>query len=191
MGSKTYSVRLEYIKMVENLIGSDFPAEVMVFIMSALPLVELRGALPVAIKLFHLPWYEALYLTIIGNMLPVPFLLLFLKSLAKVVSRTDTGKRLLDWWFRQTRQRAAVVEKYERIGLVLFVAIPIPWTGAWTGSVVAFLSGLKFSRALLSITCGVVICGAIVVSLCLLGWVGAVIAGLGLCTLAIIGLLRM
>lgn len=60
--------------MVVNLIGSDFPAEAMVFIMSALPVVELRGALPVAIKLFHLPWYEALYLTIIGNMPPVPFL---------------------------------------------------------------------------------------------------------------------
>ena len=67
--------------MIDNLIGSDWPAEVMVFIMSALPAVELRGALPVAIKLFHLPWYEALYLTIIGNMLPVPFLLLFFESL--------------------------------------------------------------------------------------------------------------
>ena len=174
--------------MIEELLSSGFPAEAIVFVISALPVVELRGALPVAINLFHLPWYQALYLTIIGNMLPVPFLLLFLESLAKVISRTDTGKKLVDWVFQRTRQHMGVIEKYERIGLMLFVAIPLPGTGAWTGSVAAFLCGLKFNRAFLSITCGVITCGAIVTSLCLIGWVGAVIAGLGLSILAIIGL---
>ncbi len=176
--------------MLENLIGSDFPPQVLVFIISALPIVELRGAIPVAINLFHLPWYEALGLSLIGNMLPVPFLLLFFESLLKVVNRTDTGKKLSEWFLKKTRQRAKVVEKYERIGLMLFVAIPLPWTGAWTGSIIAFLLGIKFSRALLSIAYGVTIAGAIVVCLCLLGWVGAVIAGVGLGALAIIGLLK-
>jgi len=176
--------------MIDNLIGSDWPAEVMVFIMSALPAVELRAALPVAMKLLHLPWYEALYLAIIGNMLPVPFLLLFFESLLKVVNRTDTGKKLSDRFLRGIRQRAEVVEKYERIGLMLFVAIPVPWTGAWTGSLAASIFGIKFGRALVSITYGVVTCGVIVVSLCLLGWVGAAIAGLGLSVIAIIGLLK-
>ena len=176
--------------MLDFLIGSHFPPEVMVIIISALPILELRGAIPIAIELFHLPWYEALYLSIIGNMLPVPLLLLFFESLLKVINRTDTGRKLSERFLRLTRQRAQVVEKYERIGLTIFVAIPIPWTGAWTGSIVAFLLGIKFSRALLSITYGVVIAGAIVVSLCLLGWVGAVIAGLGLSALVVIGLLK-
>ena len=73
---------------------------------------------------------------------------------------------------------------------MLFVAIPVPWTGAWTGSLAASIFGIKFGRALLSITYGVVTCGVIVVSLCLLGWVGAAIAGLGLSVIAIIGLLK-
>jgi uncharacterized membrane protein len=176
--------------MLENLIGSDFPPQVLVFIISALPIVELRGAIPLAIYSFHLPWYEALGISIVGNMLPVPFLLLFFESLLKLINRTETGKKLSDWFLKRTRQRAGVVERYERIGLMLFVAIPLPWTGAWTGSIIAFLLGIKFSRALLSITYGVVIAGAIVVCLCLLGWVGAVIAGVGLAALAVISLLK-
>ena len=176
--------------MLEQLIGSGFPAEAIVVIISILPVVELRGALPVAINLFHMPWYHALYLAIIGNLIPVPLLLLFFESLARLISKTDMGKRLIDWIFRRTRKHMAIVEKYERIGLMLFVAIPLPGTGAWTGSIAAFLCGLKFSRSLLSITAGVFISGAIVTALCLLGWVGAVIVGLGLSILAIIGLWR-
>jgi len=174
--------------MIEQFIDSGFSPEAIVVILSVLPVLELRGALPVAINLFHLPWYQALYLAIIGNLLPVPILLLFFESLAKVISKTATGERLVDWVFKRTRRHMGIVERYERVGLMLFVALPIPGTGAWTASIVAFLCGLKFHRALLSITCGVIICGAIVTSLCLLGWVGAVIAGCGLSILAIIGL---
>lgn len=174
--------------MIEELIASGFPIEILVVIIAASPVVELRGALPVAINLFHLPWYQALPLAIIGNMLPVPLLLLFFGSLTRVISRTDTGKRLVDWTFKRTRRSTAVIEKYENIGLMLFVAIPLPGTGAWTGSMAAFLFGLKFSRALLSIAAGVIISGVIVTTLSLMGWVGAVIAGLGLITLAALAL---
>ena len=174
--------------MVEELVNSGVYQELIVVIVSALPIVELRGALPIAIKLFHMSWYWALCLAIIGNLLPVPFLLLFLESLAKVVSRVDSGKKLVDWVFRRTRQRGRTIERYEKIGLALFVAIPLPMTGAWTGSIAAFLFGLKFNFALLSIFCGIIIAGAIVTSLSLLGWLGAVIAGVGLSGLVIVGL---
>ena len=174
--------------MIEELVGSGLSAELVVVIISTLPIAELRAALPVAINLFHLPWYQALCLAIIGNMLPVPFLLLFFESLAKAISRTDIGKKLVDELFKRTKRRTAVVEKYERIGLMLFVAIPLPFTGAWTGSIAAFMCGLKFSRALLSITAGVIISGAIVTVLSLMGWFGAIIAGLGLIIVAILGL---
>lgn len=177
--------------MVDELLKSDISKELIVIIVSVLPVFELRGALPIAINLFHMPWYWALGLAIIGNMIPVPFLLLFLESIAKVISRWGSGRRLVEWVFQHTRQRSGVIERYERIGLALFVAIPLPVTGAWTGSIAAFLLGLKFSYAFLSILCGVIIAGAIVTSLCLLGWIGAVIAGIGLSILAAVGLWKM
>ncbi len=177
--------------MIEKLVASGLSAEVIVVILSVLPVIELRGALPVAINLFHLPWYQALYLTVLGNMLPVPLLLLFYKSLAGVISRTETGKRLGRWAVKRIRRRTGLIMKYEQIGLMLFVAVPLPGTGAWTGSVAAFLFGLNLSRALFSIAAGVVIAGAIVTALSLMGWVGAVIAGIGLAGLAIAGLWKV
>lgn len=174
--------------MIEELISSGIYKELIVVIMSALPVIELRGALPVAINLLDMTWYQAFFLAVIGNLLPVPLLLLFWESLAKAISKVDMGKRLVNWVFERTRQHGTVIKKYERIGLMLFVAIPLPATGAWTGSVAAFLFGLKFNHAFFSILFGVIIAGAIVTSLCLLGWVGAVIAGIGLSSLAIIGL---
>ncbi len=177
--------------MLEDLISSGIAKELIVIIISALPVTELRGALPVAINLFGMPWYWALCLAVIGNLLPVPVLLLGLESLAKAISRVDTGKRLVNWVFERTRRHGTVVKKYERIGLMLFVAIPLPLTGAWTGSVAAFLFGLKFKHAFLSILGGVIIAGVIVTCLCLLGWLGGVIAGVGLASLAVLGLWRI
>lgn len=174
--------------MVEQLIQAGIPRELIVIIISALPVLELRGALPVAINILHIPWYWSFLLVIIGNLLPVPFILLFLESVSKGISRLDSGKRLVDWLFRRTRKRGRIIERYERIGLTLFVAIPLPFTGAWTGSIAAFLFGLKFYRALLFIFFGIVIAAVIVTILCLLGWLGAVIAGVGLGCLIVIGL---
>jgi uncharacterized membrane protein len=173
--------------MIQELLSWGIPQEAIIVIISALPVVELRLALPIAINVFHMAWYKAYCLAVIGNMLPVPILLLFLDSLAKLVSRAEIGRRVVDWVFERTRRHGKTIERYEKIGLTLFVAIPLPVTGAWTGSIAAFLLGLKFRYAFLSILVGVIIAGAIVTSLCLLGWVGAVIAGVGLSTLAILG----
>ena len=173
--------------MIEELINTGLAKEIIVIIIAALPIAELRGALPVAINVFHMPWYWALLLAVIGNMIPVPILLLFLDSIAKLISKVTIGKRFIDWLFEHTRKQGKLIKRYERIGLMLFVAIPLPVTGAWTGSIAAFLMGIKFKYAILSILCGVIIAGAIVTCLCLLGWIGAVIAGVGLSVLAIVG----
>ena len=174
--------------MVEDLIGSGFSAEAIVLITSMLPILELRGSIPIAINVFDMPWYKALSLAIMGNMLPVPILLLFFKTVARLCQRSDFGRKLIDWIFRRTRRNMAIVEKYERIGLMIFVAIPLPVTGAWTGSIAAFLAGINFNRSLLSIAVGVIIAGVIVTCLSLLGWIGAVLAGFILCGLAAFGL---
>ena len=173
--------------MIEDLIASGVAKELIVVIIAALPIIELRGALPVAINLFQMPWYWAFCLSVIGSLLPVPILLLFFESITRVISKVAVGKRLVDWVLERTRRHGAVIERYERIGLILFVAIPLPVTGAWTGSIAAFLLGMKFNYAFLSILCGLIIAGAIVTCLCLLGWVGAAIAGIGLSAFAILG----
>ena len=173
--------------MVEQILAWGLSHEAAIIIIAALPVVELRGALPVAINLFHMEWYKAFYLALVGNVLPVPILLLFLDALAGAVSRVSVGQRVVNRVFDQTRRRGTTIEKYERIGLTLFVAIPLPFTGAWTGSIAAFLLGLKARYAFMSILAGVVIAGAIVTSLCLLGWAGALIAGMGLTTLVVLG----
>ena len=173
--------------MIEELLGWNISHEAIVFIISALPVVELRGALPVAINVLHMPWYKAFCLAIAGNLLPVPILLLFWSSLARIASHAKLGQKVVNWIFERTRRRSSAIAKYERIGLMLFVAIPLPVTGAWTGSIAAFLMGFKFRYAFLSILSGIIIAGVIVTCLCLLGWVGATIAGLALSALAIVG----
>jgi len=77
---------------------------------------------------------------------------------------------MLHWLFERTRRRGKIINRYERIGLALFVAIPLPVTGAWTGSLAAVLFGLKFKHAFLSIFIGVLIAGMIVTCATLLGW---------------------
>ena len=153
----------------EELLSFGFSKELIVLIIAALPIFELRGALPVAIHLFHFPWYYALPLAIIGNLLPVPVILLFLDTTSKWLSKIGFFDQFLHWLFEHTRRRGKIIERYERIGLALFVAIPLPITGAWTGSLAAVLFGLKFKHALLSIFIGILIAGGIVTCLSLLG----------------------
>ena len=174
----------------EELLGLGLSKELVVLIISALPIFELRGAIPVAITVFHFPWYYALPLAIIGNLLPVPVILLFLNTISKWLSRIGLFARFFHWLFEHTRRRGKIVERYGRIGLALFVAIPLPVTGAWTGSLAAVLFGLKFKHAFLSIFIGVCIAGIIITCLSLLGWVGAIVAGIALCALAIYSLWR-
>lgn len=175
---------------LEELISLGFSKELIVLIIAALPIFELRGALPVAINIFRFPWYYALPLAIIGNLLPVPFILLFLDTASRLLSKIGFLSRVSHWLFGRIRKRGGIIGRYERIGLVLFVAIPLPATGAWTGSLAAVLFGLKFKHALLSIFIGVFIAGIIVTCLSLLGWAGALIAGVGLSGLVIFGLWR-
>jgi uncharacterized membrane protein len=154
----------------EELLGLDVSDVLVVLGIAASPIAELRVAIPVAIIEYHFPWYYALLLAIIGNLLPVPFILLFLDAISRGLSKVGFFDRFLRWLFEHTKKRGRIVERYERIGLALFVAIPLPVTGAWTGSLAAVLFGLKFKHAMLSIFIGILIAGIIVTCACLLGW---------------------
>lgn len=173
--------------MLEDLQNLNLSHEIIVLIISALPIAELRVAIPVAINSFGFPWYYALLLAFIGNLLPVPFILLFIKGVVKFLRRFRFFDRFFNWLFDRTEKRSGVIRKYGSIGLTLFVGIPLPITGAWTGSLAAVLLDLPFWRSLLAITIGVIIAGVIVTVLSLMGWIGAIIAGVVLATLAVLG----
>ena len=172
----------------ETFFPTWLPSPIIVLIAAVLPIFELRLAVPLGINVFGLPWYFVLVLAIIGNILPVPFILLFLDLAVKIAKHFPVLDRFSGRLFERTRYKAKVVKKYKTIGLVLFVGIPLPFTGAWTGAITAVLLGLSFWRAFISILVGVLIAGVIVTVLSLMGWLGAIIAGLVLSILTVIGL---
>jgi len=134
-----------------------------IFFWSMVPWVEARYVIPLlAMKLFGWEWWQAFPLAVVGNMLPVPFILLFFKFAEKFLRNYKFWTRIMDWLFSRTRRRAdSKIRKYEYLGLILFVAIPLPFTGAWTGSLIAYLFDLKFSRSLVTIFFGIIISVAI------------------------------
>ncbi len=157
---------------------------------STLPIVELRGSVPVGIVAFKMPWWQVYLIAVAGNMIPIPFILLLLGPLSSFCMRFKTGKKFFDWLFARTRKKSASIEKYEALGLTIFVAIPLPVTGGWTGSMAAFLMGIPFWKAMLYILLGVMIAGVIMTALSLMGWAGAVIAGAVLIGLAAVSLAK-
>lgn len=161
----------------QELVAHGISPEWAVFLTSMIPVVELRGALPLAINLFQIPWYRAFFLAFIGNIIPVPFILLFLKPVTELLCKIKIFKKFFDWLFKRIRKKSAIVEKYEELGLMIFVAIPLPGTGAWTGALLAYLMDIDFKKSIFFISLGVFVAGIIVTSLCLIGWTGAIIAG--------------
>ncbi len=139
--------------------------EVGTLLIAMIPIAELRGAIPVALVNFNLPVWSAYVWAVVGNMLPVFFLLLFLEPIARWLSaRGRVFQRFFDWLFARTRRKfSAGAQKYGLfVALMVFVAIPLPVTGAWTGAAAAFLFGVPFRRAFLAILSGVLIAGVIV-----------------------------
>lgn len=132
-----------------------------VLIISAMPFSELRGAIPLALYLGFTP-AESYIISVIGNILPVPFLLLFLEYLVRIATRIDFIARIYGKIVDRVEKRKKIVENYGYFGLTLFVAIPLPVTGAWTGTLLAFLLQLNRLKAFLFISAGVCVAGFVV-----------------------------
>ncbi len=148
--------------------------ELIVVLIAALPVAELRLSIPVAIMNepygFGLDPFTAFYLSVIGNMVPVIPLLLFLEPVSNYLRRWRIGDIFFTWLFERThRKHNAEFEKYGSIGLAIFVGIPLPATGAWTGCAAAFIFGFKFKNAFLAILAGVIIAGVVVTMLTVMG----------------------
>jgi len=137
-------------------------------IIAALPVSELRGSIPVALMMGLSP-AKAYFLSLIGNAIPVIPILLFIEPVSNALRRFGPFKRFFDWLFERTKKKGELIERYEAIGLFLFVAVPLPITGAWTGCVAASLFKIKFRYAFPAILLGIVLAGIIVLSVCLFG----------------------
>lgn len=131
-----------------------------VFAISMVPVIELRGAIPAAAAI-GVPWYLAYPVALVGNLLPVPFILLFIEKIFAWMKRVNLFPRLIHWLEEKAQKGVAKVEKYALLGLFLFVAIPLPGTGAWTGALIAALFHMDKRWAMLSISLGVLAAGAV------------------------------
>lgn len=162
-----------------------------VFLISAAPIGELRAGIPTGIHEYDLGWAVVVPVALFANLIVIPFLLLFLERGLRLLGRIELFAGILDRIFAHTRRRGGIIERYQRVGLLLFVAIPLPGTGAWTGSLAASLFGIEFKHSLISIVGGVLIASAIVSILTLLGWVGAAIAIICLIALVVLGVWKL
>lgn len=151
-----------------NIVGE----ELCVFFCSMLPIIELRGSIPMAFA-FGLPWWQAFIISVVGNLLPVPFILLLINIVIKWManSKIKFFNKIANFLLEKVEKNRERIEKYSFWGLCLFVAIPLPATGAWTGSLVAAVIGMKPLKAFLSAVIGVLIAGA-VVTLIVYGGIG-------------------
>ena len=147
--------------MLEWLTGTDAGKMLATFFISMIPVVELRGGLPYGIAL-GLEYPLALMAALLGNMLPVPFIIVYIKRIFAWMRRTMPR---MDSLITRLENRASgkreIVEKYGHWGLLLFVAIPLPGTGAWTGSLVAALLNIRTAKAVPVIMIGICIAAAI------------------------------
>ena len=143
-----------------------FPEWFQIFFGSMIPWIESRYIIPYALWVFNWELWQVFPLAVLGNMLPIPFVLLFFKFVEKFLRKFRFWAKIMDWLFKRTRERAdGKIIKYEYLGLIMFVAVPLPFTGAWTGSLIAYLFDLNFSKSLLTILLGVIISASITVIL--------------------------
>ncbi|MDD5005652.1 MAG: small multi-drug export protein [Candidatus Omnitrophica bacterium] len=142
--------------------------DVLIILTAVLPIAEVRGSIPLGLYLKE-PLLKVFLLSILGNTLFIIPALYLIQPVTERLRKFRLWSRFFDWLFERTKKKAGLIEKYEAIGLVLFVGIPLPMTGAWTGCIAASLFKIRFRYAFLSIVLGVIIAAVIVTALCLSG----------------------
>lgn len=156
-----------------NTLGRYVSKEIVVFIISMIPILELRGGLIVS-KLLQVPITTAIPLCIVGNIIPIPFILLFIKQIFKLLKKVKLFRGIIEKLERRAMSRSDNIKRYEFWGLVLFVGIPLPGTGAWTGSLIAALLDVDFKKAILAELLGIAI-ATVIMSFLSYGLLGALV----------------
>lgn len=151
--------------ILDNLVFlNNLPPELATLLISFIPIGELRAAIPIGIFTFKLSVYAAFFWAVIGNMIPVFFLLWLLGPVTNWLRNNfKWAEKFFNWLFQRTRHKfEAKYLKYGALALMLFVAVPLPVTGAWTGALAAFIFGIPKKVSFLFIFLGVIIAGIIV-----------------------------
>ena len=143
-----------------DLFKDKIPPELTIFVISLMPILELRGGM-IAARLLEVPFLKAFSICFISNMLPIPFILLFIEKIFEWLRRFKFFEKIIVRLEAKTDRNKDKVLRYKSWGLLLFVAIPLPGTGGWTGALMAALLGIDFKRSLPIIALGVFIAGLI------------------------------
>mgnify|MGYP002522914629 FL=1 len=151
----------QLIQSIVTFFQDKIPNELTVFIISVLPVLELRGGL-IAAKLLDMNIIRAFIVCYLGNMLPIPFILLFLRKIFDWMKKSKKLGKIVGKLEHKAEKHRKTIDKYGAWGLLVLVAIPLPGTGGWTGALVAEIMDIKFKKALPIIALGVLIAGFIV-----------------------------
>lgn len=144
--------------------------DLVIFIISLFPILELRGGM-LAASILGINFKKAFIICILGNILPIPIVLLFLETIFNLLGKWNTTKKLVEWLKKKALSKREQIDKYGYLGLILFVGIPLPGTGAWTGSLLAILLGLDKKKSFICILLGILL-AAIIMSIVSYGVIG-------------------
>ena len=148
----------------ESTFGGVLSKEALVFLVSMVPILELRGGLILS-SVLGVEMWKAIGLCIVGNMIPVPFILLFITPIFRWLKQTKKLKPMVEKLENRAMSKKDQIEKYEFWGLALFVGIPLPGTGAWTGALIAALLDIKFKKAFPAVILGIIMATVIMTTL--------------------------
>ena len=143
--------------------------EMVIFIISMIPILELRGGL-LAASLLKVSAAKAIPICIIGNIIPIPFILLFIRQIFKLMKKTKIFRGLIERLEKRAMGKSDQIKRYEFLGLLLFVGVPLPGTGAWTGTLAASILDVDFKSTIIAVMLGVLLAGIIMMVLSVAGF---------------------
>lgn len=148
------------VNEITLLLQDKVPEELVAFVISLMPVLECRGGM-IAARLMEIPFVKAFLICYFGNMLPIPFIILFIRKIFDFLRRFSFFEKIILKLEAKTEKNKEKVLRYEMWGLLIFVAIPLPGTGGWTGALMAGLLDMRFKRSLPIVALGVLIAGFI------------------------------
>ena len=148
------------VNAVVDFFKNDIPAELIAFVISLFPVLEIRGGM-IASRLLEIDFIKAFVICYLGNMLPIPFILLFIRKIFSLMRKNKHLRKIVEKLEARSDKKKGTMEKYKEWGLLIFVAVPLPGTGGWTGALIAALMDLRFKKCLPIIALGVFIAGVI------------------------------
>ena len=148
------------VQYIVDIFGGTIPSQLIVFIVSMIPILELRGSI-LAAGFMDVAFLETYIVAVLGNLLPIPFILMFIKKILEWMKSTRAFSRIANGIEKKALSKREQIDKYGYFGLFLFVAIPLPGTGAWTGALLAVLLGMKNKKAFIPIALGVMAAGLV------------------------------